>query len=173
MVDYREKMSAVGRIPGNFFRREMRPSDHETLTSRLIDRSLRPLFPSDFRFPLTITVTVFGADKESDLTGLAILAASMAVSLSDIPFNGPVIGSTVALSDKEVCLLVPGQLAKGALVDLILSVASDGLIMLEGGAQQADKQTLMTVITEAVERLEGHIPTSLSLSRKMDVRSAL
>ena len=91
-VEYREKAAAAGRIPGNFFRRETRLGEHEVLTSRLIDRTLRPLIADGFRAEVQVSVTVFSADEQVDLAGLALLGAAAALHLSDVPFDGPVAG---------------------------------------------------------------------------------
>ena len=102
-VDYREKYAAAGKIPGSFFRREMRPSDYEVLISRLVDRALRPLFPDNYHAETVVTVTLISAEADVQPDALAGLAASAALSVSDIPFNGPISEVRVARSfQKEV-----------------------------------------------------------------------
>ena len=97
-VEYREKFSAAGRFPGGFFKREARPSDHEVLTSRLVDRALRPLFPDDFHGDTQVVVSLMSSDKKNQSDALACLAAAAALAVSDIPFGGPVSEARVALS---------------------------------------------------------------------------
>ena len=98
-VDYREKFYSAGKIPGNFFRREARPSDEEILTMRLVDRVLRPLFPSDFHAEVQVMISLISYDKECMPESLAGLAASAAIAITDIPFNGPMSEVTVARID--------------------------------------------------------------------------
>src|SRR5690606_4045726 len=100
-VEYKEKYSAAGRFPGGFQKREGRASDYEILVSRLIDRALRPLFPDDYHAETYVTVTLISADKESTPDALAGLAASAAIAVSDIPFNGPISEVRVARSEEH------------------------------------------------------------------------
>ncbi|MFH1943769.1 MAG: polyribonucleotide nucleotidyltransferase, partial [bacterium] len=94
-VEYREKAYAAGKIPGGFFKREGRPHEKEVLSARLIDRPIRPLFPKDFHFEVQVVVTVLSSDKENDADVLGIVGASTALSISDIPFDGPIAGVRV------------------------------------------------------------------------------
>ncbi len=152
-VDYREKMASRGRIPGNFFRRETRAGEHETLTSRLIDRSLRPLFPSGFNKETVVTVTVYSADERSDLAGLAIIAASTALLLSDVPFDGPVLGGTLQLRDGHAHLF-PDKVQDIAIdFDLVVSFSPNGLVMMEGDSIQGTEAQLTTLLGDAANLL--------------------
>ncbi|MEE2755931.1 MAG: polyribonucleotide nucleotidyltransferase [Myxococcota bacterium] len=148
-VDYREKMASRGRIPGNFFRRETRAGENETLTSRLIDRSLRPLFPSGFNKETVVTVTVYSADESSDLTALSILAASTALCLSDVPFDGPVIGGTLQLKNGHAHLLPDQSIDSSHEFNLVVSYSPNGLVMMEGDSNQGTEAQLATLLRDA------------------------
>ncbi|MEE2787667.1 MAG: hypothetical protein VX589_10040 [Myxococcota bacterium] len=149
LVDYRERMAAAGRIPGNFFRREMRPTDGETLTCRLIDRAIRPLFPSGFNYPTTVSITVFSADQRSDLAGLGMLAASSAIGLSELPFAGPVIGGTVARDGDRLTFQASPAEAATSDFDMVLALGPDGLLMLEGGGAPVSNADILAMIEVA------------------------
>ncbi|MGC6418154.1 MAG: polyribonucleotide nucleotidyltransferase [Bradymonadia bacterium] len=152
-VDYREKMASRGRIPGNFFRRETRASELETLTSRLIDRSLRPLFPSKFQKETVVTVTVYSADDESELSTLSLLAASAALMVSDIPFNGPMIGGTILSSGGRTMFSVRQSNQTAHEFDLVASFTPDGLVMLEGGSLQGTESQFIETLVQAASQI--------------------
>ncbi len=142
-VDYRERSSAVGRIPGNYFRRELRPGEHEVLTSRLIDRSLRPLFASGTRARTQIDVTVYSADAGSDLPGLALTAAAAAVHVSGVPFAGPVAGTRlIRIGGRHEAFAADERAAAGDL-DLLIAATRDGLVMIEGDARAVPEAGLL------------------------------
>jgi len=130
-VQYIEKSYAAGKIPGGFFKRETKPSDFETLTSRIVDRSLRPLFPKGFSYPTQITIMVFSADSESDLQVLALNAASAALFVSDIDINRSVSAIRAAKVDGELVLNPTLQQLKNSTLDLYLSGTKDDLLMIE------------------------------------------
>ena len=153
-VEYREKMAGGGRIPGGFFRREGRISEREILTSRLIDRSIRPLFPKGFRSETQVLVTVFSADANSDLESLGILAATAAVHLSDLPFEGPVAGLRWVRRGKRF-LPMPEQADRdGADIDFVISASRNGLVMLEGAAKRISNIDMLEALDAASETLE-------------------
>lgn len=104
-VDYEEKLYAVGKIPGGFLKREGRPSEKAILTSRVVDRPMRPLFPKDMRNDVAITMTVLAVDPDCSPEILGMIGASIAVSISDIPWNGPIGGISVGLVDGEIVLM--------------------------------------------------------------------
>ena len=134
-VEYQEMSYAGGKIPGNFFRRDMgRPSERETLTARLIDRPLRPLFPDNYHFETQVIATVLSSDKENQSDVLAILGASAALEISDIPFSGPIAGVRVGRIDGK--FIANPTLSEQAESDMNLIVASnrDGVVMVEGGS---------------------------------------
>ncbi len=132
-VEYRERMAATARIPGNFFRRETRQGEREILVSRLVDRALRPLFPKDFRGETQIQITVYSADERSDLEGLAITAAAAALAVSDVPFGGPVAGRRWVTDD----------------LDVTLGATRDGLVMAEGSCALVTDEALLDALDEA------------------------
>ena len=130
-VQYIEKTYAAGKIPGGFFKRETKPSDFETLTSRIVDRSLRPLFPKGFAHPTQITIMVFSADSESDLQVLALNAASAALYTSDIEINTSVSAVRAAKIDGLIVLNPTLPQLKSSTLDLYLSGTKDDLLMIE------------------------------------------
>jgi len=130
-VQYIEKTYAAGKIPGGFFKRETKPSDFETLTSRIVDRSLRPLFPKGFGHPTQITIMVFSADSESDLQVLALNAASAALFTSDIDINIAVSAVRTAKVDGEIVINPTLSQLKNSTLDLYLSGTKDDLLMIE------------------------------------------
>src|SRR5947209_6626419 len=134
--DYEEKLYAAGRIPGSFPRREGRPTEAAILTSRMIDRPMRPLFPKDFRNDVQIVATVLSADQEQDPTTLAVTGASIALVISDIPHGGPVGCVRVGMIDgRLIANPTLNQLAESDL-DLVVAGTEDAITMVEGGAQQ-------------------------------------
>ncbi len=130
-VQYIEKSYAAGKIPGGFFKRETKPSDFETLTSRIVDRSLRPLFPKGFGHPTQITIMVFSADKESDMQLLALSAASAALFTSDIDINSSVTGIRVARVDGKTVLNPTLSELSNSTLDLYISGTKEDLLMIE------------------------------------------
>ena len=131
-VEYREKYAAAGRFPGGYFKREARPYDDEILVARLIDRALRPMFPDDFHAEVQVVVNLISADKENMSDSLAGLAASAALAVSDIPFNGPISEVRVARVNDQI--VVNPTWAQLAAADLELMVAGtlDSIVMVEG-----------------------------------------
>ncbi len=132
-VEYREKSYAAGKIPGGFFKREGRPGEEEILAARLIDRSLRPLFPKGFKNEVQVFVYVLSADQENDADVLGITAASLALSLSRVPWDGPIAGVRVGRVDGEWVLNPTFQQLESSDVDLVVSGHSDSIVMVEGG----------------------------------------
>jgi polyribonucleotide nucleotidyltransferase len=142
-VEYRERASAAGLIPGSVDRREGRPALQETLSSRLIDRSLRPLFPDQFRSETQLVAMVFSDDPDHDLAVLSITAASLALSLSDIPWGGPVAAvRTVRQGGRFVAFPTTAQ-AAGADMDFVMTFGAAGVLMVEGEAQDASEDDLV------------------------------
>ncbi|MEK7287226.1 MAG: polyribonucleotide nucleotidyltransferase [Elusimicrobiota bacterium] len=142
-VDYRERNYAMGRIPGGFFRREGRPKDTEILSSRLTDRSLRPLFHEGYYHETSVNCVVISADGENDADILALLAASAALTISDIPFNGPVSVVRVARVGGQFVLNPTfAELAQSDL-DMVISATKDAIVMVEGGAKIIPEDALI------------------------------
>lgn len=153
-VDYRERSAAVGRIPGNYFRRETRPGEHEVLTSRLIDRSLRPLFADGFRARTQVDILVHSADPQSDLPGLALTAAAAAISISGLPFAGPVAGARlVRLNGKHEIYAAEARAEAGEL-DLLVAGTRGGWVMIEGEAAAVPEAAVLDALAAAHAALE-------------------
>ena len=152
-VDYAEKTFAAGKIPGGFFKREGRPSEKEILTSRLIDRSMRPLFPKGYDCETQLIVTVLSADRENDSDVLSIIAASTALELSDIPHAGPVAAVRMGRIEGKLVVnpLVPDY--ENSDISIIVSAKPDTIAMLEGGARIVDKDTLLEALYMAHESM--------------------
>ena len=150
-VDYEEKMYAVGKIPGGFNKREGRASEHAILTSRVIDRPMRPLFPKDYRNDVTITNTIMSVDPEANPEVVAMIGSSIAVSISDIPFDGPIAATMVGMIDGEL-IFNPTQEQK-QVSDLALTVAStaEKIIMIEAGANEIPEDKMIEAIFAAHE----------------------
>src|SRR5204863_6724104 len=135
-VDYREYTYASGRIPGGFFKREGKPAEKEVLTSRVIDRPIRPLFPSGWRYESQIIALVLSADQENDTDVLAITGASAALALSDIPFEKTVAGVRVGLVDGQFVVNPTFEQRKQSRLDLVVAGSRDGIVMVEAGAKE-------------------------------------
>ena len=145
-VDFEEKLYSVGKIPGSFLKREGRPSEKATLTCRMIDRPIRPLFPKDMRNDVAITMTVLAVDPDCSPEILGMIGASIAVSISDIPWNGPIGGISVGLVDGEI-VLMPNLEQRGK-SDLNLTVASSEkkVVMIEAGANEVPDDVMFDAI---------------------------
>lgn len=164
-VNYQEKAYAGGKIPGGFFKREGRPSDNETLTCRFIDRPIRPLFPESFLNDTQIMATVVSADQDNDPGILAMIGASAALEVSDIPFLGPIAGVKVGRVDGQfVCNPTVEQLEKSDL-EIVVAASRDAVIMVEGGLQRRPKRMswkLFSSVTPLFSRLLRPRPISVS-----------
>lgn len=143
-VHYQEKMYAAGRIPGGYLKRESRPSEKETLTSRLIDRPIRPLFPNGFMNEVQVVLTVMSADKENDPDICAMLATSAALSISGIPFNGPIGAARVGFTDEEGYTLNPtySQL-ETSLLNMVVAGTKDAVLMVESEADELTEDEML------------------------------
>ncbi|MCD6181036.1 MAG: polyribonucleotide nucleotidyltransferase [Candidatus Cloacimonetes bacterium] len=150
-VDFIEKMYAAGKIPGGFFKREARPSTEATLNARLIDRPIRPLFPKGFRNSVHVVITVLAYDGENDPGMLGILGASAALSISDIPFNGPVSGVGVGLIDGEIVLNPTQTQLKESTLELSVAASETSVVMIEAGAQEVGEDVMMDAVYQGHE----------------------
>jgi polyribonucleotide nucleotidyltransferase len=145
-VNYQEKAYAGGRIPGSFFKREGRPSDNETLTCRLIDRPIRPLFPEGFMNDTQVMATVVSADRDNDPAILAMIGASAALMVSDVPFAGPIAGIKVGRVDgKFVANPTADELEKSDL-EIVIAASQDAILMVEGSASEVSEDDLLEAI---------------------------
>jgi len=165
-VDYQEKLFAAGRVPGSYFRREGRPTEKETLTSRIVDRSCRPLFAEGYANETQIIATVISFDQEHDTDVLALTGASAALHLSDIPFNGPIAGVRVGRLNGQ--LVANPTLAQRAECDLdvVMAASRDAIVMVEGGAREVSE----AVMVEAL--LFGHAAVKGLLDAQDALREA-
>ena len=154
-VDYEEKLYSVGRIPGSWNRREGRPTEHAILSSRVIDRPIRPLFPKDLRNDIVLSLTVMSVDQDCSPEIAAMFGASLALTISDIPWNGPIAGVFVGLVDGEI-IINPTE-AQRANSDLQLTVAGSAkkVVMIEAGANEVDDQVMFDAIMQAHEEIKG------------------
>ena len=153
-VEYREKFSAAGRFPGGFFKREARPSDHEVLTSRLIDRALRPLFPDDFHGDTQVVVSLMSSDKQNQSDAIACLAAAAALAVSDIPFAGPVSEVRIARVNGKYLLNPTFAEAEGSDLDLIVAGTKSDILMVEGEMQEVQEADMIEAIKVAHEAIQ-------------------
>ncbi len=168
-VDYREKYAAAGKIPGSFFRREMRPSDYEVLISRLVDRALRPLFPDNYHAETVVTVTLISAEADVQPDALAGLAASAALSVSDIPFNGPISEVRVARIDGKF-VINPGYAeSQRADLDLMVGATLDNILMVEGEMNEVSEDVMIAAIQAAHEAIKAQCKAQLSLAEELGV----
>ncbi len=157
-VEYREKTYAAGKIPGGFLKREGRPSDKEILASRLIDRSIRPLFPEGFKNEVQVFVTVLSADQENDADTLGAIAASAALSLSSVPWNGPLAAVRVGRVDGNWILNPTFQQLEFSSIDLVVSGSADSIVMVEGGSleiSEAEVLEALKVAQKGIRELVG------------------
>ena len=153
-VEYREKTYAAGKIPGGFLKREGRPSDKEILASRVIDRSIRPLFPEGFKNEVQVFVTVLSADQENDADVLGVVAASMALSISPVPWNGPLAAVRVGRVDGNWILNPTFQQLEFSSVDVTVSGSSDSIMMVEGGALEVSEAEMLEALKVAQKGLK-------------------
>jgi polyribonucleotide nucleotidyltransferase len=162
-VEYREKTYAAGKIPGGFLKREGRPSDEEILAARLIDRSIRPLFPEGFKNEVQVFVTVLSADQENDADIPGVVAASTALSLSTVPWNGPLGAVRVARVEGNWILNPTFQQLEFSTLDLVVSGSADSIVMVEGGALEISEAEML----EALKVAQKGIRDVIALERQL------
>lgn len=148
-VDYEEKMYAIGKIPGGFLRREGRPTEKATLVSRMIDRQIRPFFPKDMRDDVTVNNLVLSVDPDNAPEAVAMLASSLALSISDIPWDGPIAGVAVGLVDGEVIISPTVEQAKASEMELTVAGSESKVVMIEAGANEVDDEVMLDAIKYA------------------------
>ena len=154
-VDVEERLYAAGKIPGGFIKREGRPTEHSILASRLVDRPIRPLFPKGFRNDVQVVITVLSADLENDSDVLGIVAASAALSISNIPFAGPVGGVRVGYIDGKVVINPTETELKSSLLDLIVAGSKDAVVMVEAGAKELPEATMIEAIKAGHDAIQS------------------
>lgn len=169
-VEYQEKIYAAGRIPGNYFRREIgRPSEKETLTARLIDRPIRPLFPKGYRYETQVIATVLSMDRENDPDILAMIGASMALELSDIPFAGPIASVRVGRIDGELLVNPPICDCENCDINIIVAGSRTGIVMVEGGSDVVSEADMLEAIYFGHKAIQPIIDLQLELKEACGV----
>jgi polyribonucleotide nucleotidyltransferase len=166
-VDYREKFYAGGKIPGNFFRREARPSDQEILTMRLVDRVLRPLFPEDFHAEVQVMISLISYDGQSIPDDLAGLAASSAIAITDIPFNGPMSEVRVVRIDGKLSINPKFEDLKNSDLDIMVGATKDSIVMVEGEMKEITEAEMLEAITFAHEEIKKQVEAQERLAEKV------
>lgn len=166
-VDYQEKFAAAGRIPGNFFRRESKLSDYEVLISRLVDRAIRPLFPDGYMNDTQIIINLISAEKDILPDAFAALAASAALSVSNIPFQGPISEVRVARIDGTYCVNPKKSDLERADLEFIVAATHDNIIMVEGEANECSESDMIGAIKVAHEAIKTQIEAQRALAQKV------
>ena len=163
-VHYQEKTYAAGKIPGGFFKREARPSEKETLTSRLIDRPIRPLFPKGFLNEVQVVCTVVSHDLENDPDMIAMIGASAALTISGIPFMGPIGGVRVSYKDGEFLINPPMQDVKDMDLDLVVAGTQEGVLMVESEASELSEEIMLEAVNKGHEAYQSVIAGIIDLA---------
>jgi polyribonucleotide nucleotidyltransferase len=166
-VEYREKAYAMGKIPGGFFKREARPSETEILNARQIDRPIRPLFPDNFRYETQIFVWVLSSDRENDADVLGITGASIALSISDIPFAGPIAGVRVGRIEGEMIANPTYSERERSDLDLVIAASKDSIIMVEGEALELGEDEMIAALEFGHEAIRNLIAVQEEIIAKV------
>lgn len=178
-VDYEEKLYAAGRIPGSFMRREGKPSDHAILIARVIDRTLRPLFPDGMRNEVQVILTSLSHDQKNHVDMLGLVAASTALMISDIPWNGPVAGVRVGLIDDELVVNPTITQTEESRLDLRVSSTEHAVNMVECGADEVDEETMLRAMKMAYQSvqplidLQKHMRDEIGKEKRADYKLML
>ncbi len=162
-VDYQEKFAAAGKIPGGFLKREGRLSDHEVLTCRLVDRAIRPMFPDDFHADTQVMISLISADVNAKPDALAALAASSALAVSDIPFNGPISEVRVARVDGQFIINPTTEQCEQADMDMIVAGTLDNILMVEGEMGEVSESDMVAAIKEGHEAIKDQCRVQIEL----------
>tara|TARA_B100001939_G_scaffold203517_2_gene174961 strand:- start:1316 stop:3439 length:2124 start_codon:yes stop_codon:yes gene_type:complete len=167
-VDYREKFAANGRVPGGFLKREGRPSDNEILTMRLIDRVLRPLFPKDYHAEIQLMIQMISYDENVEATSLTGLAASAAIAVSDLPFDGPISEVRVGRINGELIINpAPAQITDLE-IDMVIGASMDSVVMVEGEMQEISEEEMVEAIKFAHDAIKVQIQAQLNMASQVD-----
>jgi polyribonucleotide nucleotidyltransferase len=167
-VDYREKYAAAGRFPGGFFKREARPSDYEILISRLVDRALRPLFPDDYHSDIQVLISLISADKNIMPDALAAFAASAAISVSDIPFNGPISEVRIARINGEFVINPDVSDIAEADLDLIVAASMENIMMVEGEMNEVAESDLIEALKLAHDTIKMQCQVQIDMANEVE-----
>ena len=165
-VNYQEKFYAVGKIPGGFFKREARPTEKETLICRLIDRPIRPLFHKDFKNETQVMCTVLSHDQENDSDIVALIATSAAITLSGLPFMGPLGAAKIAMIDDKFVANPTLSEMKDSNLELVVAGTSQGVLMVESEAQQLSEEKMLEAVVMGQETYKEVIDAIINLARK-------
>ena len=168
-VDYREKYSAAGRFPGGFFKREMKASDYEILVSRLVDRALRPLVPDDYHADTIVNVILFSGEREEMPDALAGLAASAALSVSNIPFGGPISEVRVARIDGKFVINPKYSDLQRADLELMVGATYENILMVEGEMNEVSEDVMIEAIRVAHEEIKRHCEVQMALAKELGI----
>ncbi len=169
-INYQERSSAAGKIPGGYFKREGRPSEKEVLTSRLIDRPIRPLIPNDFTYQTQIIITVFSADADNDPDVLSVTAASAALMMSDVPFDGPLAAVRVGRINGEfVCNPTKAELEQSD-TDIVVAGTKEAIVMVEGGSEEVPEEEIVNALMFAHESIQVFIKQQEELISGYDIQ---
>lgn len=163
-VDYQEKFAAAGKIPGGFLKREGRLSDYEILISRLVDRVIRPIFPDDYHADTQINISLISADQDAQPDALAALAASAALAVSDIPFNGPISEVRVARINNEWVINPSASQLKLADIDLLVGASIDNILMVEGEMKEVQEEEMLEAMKIAHDAIKEQCQAQIELS---------
>jgi len=166
-VEYKEKYASSGRFPGGFLKREARPSDYEILISRLVDRALRPLFPDDFHAETFVTINLISADTDIVPDALAGLAASAALAISDIPFNGPISEVRVARVNGKFIINPSATQLKEADMDLMVGATYDNILMVEGEMKEVSEAEMLEALKMAHEAIKIHCKAQMEFAEEL------
>ncbi|MGM9657869.1 MAG: polyribonucleotide nucleotidyltransferase [Eubacteriales bacterium] len=153
-VDFEERLYSVGKIPGSFLKREGRPSEKAVLTSRVIDRPIRPLFPKDLRNDVVLSLTVMSVDPDNSPEIAAMIGASIALTISDIPWNGPIAGVFVGLVDGKIVINPNAEQRERSELELTVAATKEKVVMIEAGAKEVDDDTVYEAIMKAHETIK-------------------
>lgn len=168
-VDYKEKFAAGGRFPGGFLKREARPSDYEVLIARLVDRALRPLFPDDYHAETFVTINLISAEKDTPPDALAGLAASAALAISDVPFNGPISEVRVVRVDGKFIINPTFSQIETADIDMMVGATYDNILMVEGEMNEVSEAEMLEAIKFAHEEIKKHCVAQMELAKELGV----
>ena len=170
-VDYQEKFASAGRIPGNFFRREARLNDYEILTSRLVDRALRPLFPDGYLNDTQVIINLISGDKQEMPDCYAALAASAALAVSPVPFDGPLSEVRVVKIDGEYKVNPMRDEIENASLEIVVAATLENVMMVEGEAKECQEEELVEAIKFGHEAIKTQIKAQLELAEKVGERA--
>ena len=165
-VDYEERLYSVGKIPGSFTKREGKPSEKAILTSRMVDRPIRPLFPKDMRNDVSVVMTVLAVDPDCSPEITGMIATSIALSISDIPWNGPIAGISVGLVNGEIVLNPTLEQREKTDLNLTVAGSAEKIVMIEAGANQVQDNIMLDAIIKGHDEIKKIVAFIMILNHK-------